>query len=199
MKIFGLTGGIASGKSTVSNIFNNELKIPIIDADILARQAVKPGSQGLNEVIKYFGNEIILPDGHLNRKALGKIVFGNPQEIKVLNRIIHPVVHELFKNQIKQYKDQGYSWVIYDCPLLIEEGLTEHVHEVILVILEEQIQLKRLMERDHMDEIDAKERIRSQMDLAEKITHSHYVIYNDGNYQQLKDGVTALWKLITSS
>ena len=194
MKIYGLTGSIATGKSTVANILKEHCNVPIIDADNLAREAVEIGSNGLRGIINEFGQEILLPDGSLNRKRLGNIVFGDNKAIEVLNSIVHPEVRILYNKYIEGYRQKGYKTIIYDCPLLIEANLMDSVDEIILVVADESTQLKRLMERNNFNEEEAMKRIQSQMKVKEKISYANYVIYNDVDYEGLKDGVIYLWK-----
>lgn len=199
MKIYGLTGGIATGKSTVSNILREHCNAKIIDADLLARKAVEPGSAGLEEIIKEFGLSVLLPDGTLNRKKLGDIVFSDRHAMEILNNIVHPEVAKLYNEVADKYRAQGYDAVLYDCPLLIEEELTDTVDEVILVISSEDTQLERLMARNNLTEDEAIKRIQSQINIKDKIPYGDYLIYNDGDYDQLKDAVIYLWKEVLKS
>ncbi len=194
MKIYGLTGSIATGKSAVSNILKEYCNVNIIDADFLARKAVEPGGTGLEKIIEEFGSSILFVDGTLNRKKLGDIVFGNSQAIKILNNIIHPEVAKLYHKAVDEYRKQGCKAIVYDCPLLIEENLINTVDEVILVVANEDVQLERLMGRNNLTEDEAKKRIDSQMKIKDKIPYGDYIIYNDGDYEELKDAVVYLWK-----
>ncbi|RBP70077.1 dephospho-CoA kinase [Alkalibaculum bacchi] len=196
MKIYGLTGSIATGKSTVSNILREYCNAKIIDADLLARKAVEPDSIGLEKITEEFGPSILLPDGTLNRKKLGDIVFGSSHAIKILNNIVHPEVAKLYNEVADQYRTQGYEAILYDCPLLIEEKLTDTVDEVILVVSSEDAQLERLMARNNLTEDEAIKRIESQMNIKDKIPYGDYLIYNDGDYDQLKDAVIYLGREI---
>lgn len=196
MKIYGLTGGIASGKSTISKIFIEELNTPVIDADYLARRAVEPDSYGLKEIIKVFGNGVLKGDGSLDRQSLGTKVFKDNEAIKILNSIIHPIVDKMFRNEIKRFKELGHERAIYDCPLLIEENLMDRVDEIIIVVIENKLQIQRLMSRDNLTEEEAIERINLQMPIDEKIKYGDYIIYNDGKLEQLKNGVLKLWRRI---
>ncbi|MPW24823.1 dephospho-CoA kinase [Alkalibaculum sp. M08DMB] len=196
MKIYGLTGGIATGKSTVSTILNSELHVKVIDADVLARKSVEPGSIGLEKIVGEFGRELLLPDKSLNRKKLGDIVFGNQELIKVLNGIVHPEVELLFEEQVQKYKEKRYRAIVYDCPLLIEEKLIHKVDQIILVVTSEKLQLERLMNRNNLSREEAVKRISAQMKMDDKSSFANYIIYNDGNYTELKNAVIHLWEEI---
>ncbi|MFZ7131463.1 MAG: dephospho-CoA kinase [Eubacteriales bacterium] len=197
MEVFGLTGGIASGKSTVSSILKNEFNISVIDADTLARKAVEPNRSGLSQIVAFFGKDILLSDGSLNRKKLGKVTFNDAKKIKILNNIIHPLVDEMFLEKVKEYEEKRHPWIIYDCPLLMEEKLMHRVHKTILVTVDEPTQLARLMERESLDKQQALNRVRLQMSMKEKLKRADYIIYNDGDYLQLREGVHYLWKIIS--
>lgn len=196
MKIYGLTGSIASGKSTVSDILNTKLKVNIIDADLLARKAVERGSFGLKRIVQEFGEEVLLDDKSLNRKKLGDMVFSQKERMKNLNDIVHPEVNRLFKELVQKYKEQGCRAIIYDCPLLIEENLVDQVDEVILVITSEKLQLERLMSRNEMAKEEALQRIKTQIKMEEKIKFADYIIYNDGGFKELNTAVLYLWTKI---
>lgn len=191
MKIIGLTGGIASGKSTVSNIAHNR-GIPIIDADKIAREIVQIGKPAFREIVDYFGTQVIADDGNLDRKILGKIVFHDHSKLHKLNDITHPRIMNEIKNRIEKLKKRKEPMVIIDAALLIEMNMRELVDVIWLVITPEALQTKRLTERDQLTESEALERIKSQMSTDEKLKYADAIINNDGDLEQLKSNVNEL-------
>ncbi|HZJ84549.1 MAG TPA: dephospho-CoA kinase [Syntrophomonadaceae bacterium] len=178
MKILGLTGGIASGKSTVSQVFK-ELGAYIIDADKVAHEIVEPGNPAWRDVIRHFGDEIINPDSTINREKLGDMVFGNEELLDALNKITHPRVMERFKDELQCIRTNNPdAIVIMEVPLLYETHLERLCDLVIVVWLDRETQIKRLMLRDKISEEAAIKRIDSQMDLDEKAKLADYVIDN---------------------
>ena len=187
--ILGLTGSIATGKSTVSLMFD-DYEIPVIDADKVARQVVVPGEQAYNEIVKEFGEDILREDKMLDRKKLGSIVFADKEKRKKLNNIIHPQIRKKMLHDRDQLVEQGEKCVVLDIPLLFESELTHFVDKVIVVYADPKIQLERLMERDESTEEEAKQRINSQMSIKEKAARADAVINNNGTkfetYEQLE-------------
>jgi dephospho-CoA kinase len=176
--IAGLTGGIASGKSTVSR-FLFDAGARIIDADKIAREVVKPGSPGYDAILSFFGRTILLPDGEIDRKRLGEIIFNDPEKKARLDAIVHPRVFERSAEMIAQIAaDTPDAVVIMDIPLLLESGMGSDLAEVIVVYVPENLQLERLMKRDGIDERSAMARIRSQMPIEEKRKRATVVIDN---------------------
>ncbi|PEI91072.1 dephospho-CoA kinase [Bacillus pseudomycoides] len=183
--VIGLTGGIASGKSTVSQMFR-ELHIPVIDADIIAREVVEQGKEAYKEIVDVFGEEILQADGELDRPKLGSIVFHNEEKRLRLNKIVHPAVRKEMNVQKDMYIKEGMQAVVLDIPLLFESKLTSLVDQILVVAVAPSTQLERLMKRNGFIEEEAKARIDSQMSLAEKITLADKVIYNDGTIAETK-------------
>ncbi|PEP65621.1 MULTISPECIES: dephospho-CoA kinase [Bacillus] len=183
--VIGLTGGIASGKSTVSQMFR-ELQIPVIDADIIAREVVEQGKEAYKEIVDVFGEEILQADGELDRPKLGGIVFHNEEKRLRLNKIVHPAVRKEMNVQKDMYIKEGVQAVVLDIPLLFESKLTALVDRIVVVAVSPSMQLERLMKRNGFTEEDAKARIDSQMPLAEKATLANKVIYNDGTIAETK-------------
>lgn len=180
MIIAGLTGGIASGKSTVSR-FLSEAGARIIDADKIAREIVSQGSPGYDAIVSFFGRTILLPDGEIDRKRLGEIIFNDPEKKARLDCIVHPRVFERTAEMICQISSQTPdAVVIMDIPLLMETGMGIHLAEVIVVYVPEVLQLERLMKRDGIDKQAAMARIRSQMPIEEKRKRATVVIDNSG-------------------
>ena len=191
--IIGLTGSIATGKSTVANMIK-EMNIPVIDADKVAREVVEPGEKAYEQIVEYFGTEILFPDGTLNRKKLGTIVFQDEEKRNVLNSIVHPVIRERMDQQKEEYLAKGYKTVVLDIPLLFEGNRQDEFDKVLLVAVSEETQLKRLLERDKMGKEDALNRIRSQMPIKDKIPLADAVIYNDGTIEETKAQLIAILK-----
>jgi dephospho-CoA kinase len=196
--IIGLTGGIASGKSTVSNMLR-EFGFPIVDADIISRQVVEIGERAYNEIVKAFGEDVLQQDGTLDRIKLGSIVFNDELKRKQLNNIVHPAVRSTMLEQKEQYLQAGAKAVILDIPLLFESQLTYMVDKTIVVYVNRSIQLQRLMERNDFSEPEALARINSQMPLQEKKELSDEVINNNGTLQETKAQLEHLltsWNLL---
>ncbi|KAA9031719.1 dephospho-CoA kinase [Niallia endozanthoxylica] len=181
--IIGLTGGIASGKSTVSEIIKN-LDITVIDADIEARLAVGKGEEAYQKIINHFGQSILLNDGTINRAKLGEIIFNNEQERNVLNGIVHPAVRSRMAAKQEEAINKGESLIVKDIPLLFESKLTNTVDRILLVYVDEEIQLQRLMNRNQYTREEALARIQSQMPLKEKKELADAVIDNNGSIEQ---------------
>lgn len=199
MKIIGLTGGIASGKSTVSKMLK-ELGAFIIDADIIARDIVTPGcGDALIEIVNHFGKGILNIDGTLNRKLLGNIIFQDDEKRNLLNNITHPrVIREIQKEIDKINTDKPDAIIFIDAPLLFEAGLNDMMDEVWLVYVDRETQIRRLMKRDSINLSDAKARISSQMSLDEKIKISDRIIYNNKDMGFTEAQVRKLWQYINS-
>ncbi|MFH2045182.1 MAG: dephospho-CoA kinase [Pseudomonadota bacterium] len=182
----GLTGGIATGKSTVSS-FLKEAGATIIDADIIAKEAVIKNSPAWHDIIKAFGKEVLLADGEINRTYLGDIIFRDHSKKVVLNKIVHPYVSKKMFEMVEETRQSSPdSVLILDIPLLIESGTYKRFEDVILVYIPEEIQLKRLMERDSISETDAMYKIRSQMPIEEKKQHATIVIDNSESIEATK-------------
>lgn len=196
----GLTGGIATGKSTVSEMLRRR-GARLIDADQIARAVVEPGQKGNEQVRRRFGEQVFHPDGSLNRKALGAIVFRDKSARQDLNRLLHPLIMQRMKEEKEHWeKNDPNQVVILDIPLLIEEDLTSLVDQVILVYVSESIQLKRLMNRDQINETEAKQKIAAQMPIETKKTFADVVIDNSGSLTNTERQVDELWgKLISEN
>ncbi|GGA36777.1 dephospho-CoA kinase [Psychrobacillus lasiicapitis] len=187
--IIGLTGSIASGKSTVSNMLK-ELGYPIVDADVVARVVVEKGTETLKTIEEAFGQEVIADDGSLNRGKLGDIIFSSPSKRKQLNDIIHPAIRAEMLRQKEELKKVGHPTIIMDIPLLFESRLQSYVEKILVVTVTEETQLERLMARNNFTLEEAKSRIQSQLPLSIKEKEADAVIYNNGTLeyteQQLK-------------
>ncbi|ERN52508.1 dephospho-CoA kinase [Alkalihalophilus marmarensis] len=188
--LIGLTGGIASGKSTVSN-WLSEHGYPIIDADKIARDVVEPGRGAYEEIVGQFGRDILFEDGTINRKKLGSIIFKDEKKRSELNQIVHPAVRREMLAQKDRYEAEGHETIIFDIPLLFESNLFHLVDRVMLVYVDKQTQLNRLLERDQAGSEDAKARIASQLPLEDKKSRADYIVDNSGSleetFQQLQN------------
>lgn len=184
MHLFGLTGGIASGKSAVAARLRDR-GVPVIDADQLAREAVAVGSDGLAEVVKLFGPEVLLPDGSLDRKKVAGLVFGDDAKRTALNAIVHPRVSTLTFKAASKLRDEGEALVCYEAALIVENNLADMFRPLIVVSAPEDVQVARAMKRDGATEDEARARIRAQMPLAEKVAKADFVIENTGSLDDL--------------
>jgi len=196
MLIVGLTGGIASGKSLVTRVLR-DLGAHIIDADKIVHDLLAPGQDACREVVGHFGKEIQLPDGSIDRRRLGDIIFNHPEERAWLNQCIHPRVFEAYNHQVRHLSErQPDAIVIMDAALLIETGYHRHMDRLIVVYADQKAQMKRLMERDRFTLEQAMARISSQMPLDEKRKYADFVIENtgtrDATEQQTREVFTKL-------
>lgn len=179
--LIGLTGGIASGKSTVSAIFK-EMGCRVIDADLVAREVVGPGSPGLKLLAEEFGWDIIDAQGNLKRDYLGKLVFKDEGLRNKLNAILHPLIIKIIRERAAAEKENdGKSIIVVDAPLLIEVGLYKEMDYVVLVYADEETQKNRIVERDKLSDEEAYLRIKAQMPLAEKVPYAHFIIDNQNS------------------
>lgn len=199
MFIVGLTGGIATGKSTVAQVFV-EHGIPVIDADVMARKVVEPGRKAWHKIKAVFGNEVFHPDGTLNREALGEVIFENVEKRRQLNEITHPEIHkEMFWAAVKCLF-QGHQFIVLDLPLLFEAGtMIDYLHKIVVVTCEEDLQLQRLMERGQMSEARAKRRIAAQMPLEDKCRRAHFVVDNSGSERDTREEVVRIINTLRAS
>jgi len=184
--IAGLTGGIASGKSTVSAVLD-EAGARVIDADGIAREATRKGTAAYAAIVAHFGRGILLPDGEIDRRRLGEIVFNDPVEKQVLEGFIHPWVQEETARRLERIRgDEPHAVVILDVPLLFETGMHEGLEEVIVVVAPEAVQLARLMARDRLAPAEALARIRSQLPIEHKKALATRVIDNSGTREHTR-------------
>jgi len=193
MKVIGLTGGIGSGKSTVSQ-FLTELGAVIIDADKVGHEAFKPDTGAWHEVVAAFGKQILKPDGDIDREKLGELVFGNSDSLARLNRIMHPRIHDIVKAQLESYRRRGIGVVVIEAPLLIEAGWTSLVDEVWVTVASEATVLRRLQEGVGLSKPKALARIHSQLSPAERVKHADVIIDTDCDLDKLKTRVGELWR-----
>lgn len=179
LRVFALTGGIASGKSTVARHWRS-LGLPVVDADELSRRVVAPGTPGLAAIVERFGPSVIDDGGALDRGALGRIVFGNPAARRELEAIVHPRVQQAAAEELARIAATGRELACYEVPLLFETGQQDAYRPVVVVAVDEATQLERAMQRDGLGAGEARARIAAQMPLAEKVARADYVIDNSG-------------------
>lgn len=192
IRIIGLTGGIASGKSTVARFF--EMRgVPVIDADRLARLAVEPGTPGLARVTARFGGGMLTAEGALDRKKVADLIFSDPEARRSLESIIHPEIKRLAEEALFSLAARGHRLAVYMAPLLIEAGATDRVDEVWVVTVRPEVQLQRLMCRDGITREEAERIIASQMPLAEKAAHGRIVIDNSGTPEETTALLERVW------
>lgn len=184
MKVIGLTGGIGSGKSTISR-YLREKGIVVLDADEIAREIVLPGSNVLKELAAFFGNEILLEDGSLNRKKLGAIVFADPEKKLQLDALTHGKILDCIVERIQAEKKRRVPFVVLDAPLLLETGLDQVVDEVWLVEMKDDLRIDRVMKRDGLSKEEVKARMAQQMGAEEKRKKSHVILDNSTDIASL--------------
>ena len=196
--IVGLTGGIATGKSTVSRFFRN-LGVVVIDADDLARQIVEPGRPALDEIVDAFGEDVLADDESLDRTRLGEIIFRDEQARKQLESITHPRIAQAMLEGAAQAFEEGQRWIIYDAALLVESGTHGMLDALIVVHCSEQTQRHRLRRRDDLNDEEIERRLRAQMPLSEKRRAADFVIDNDGSLDETHRQVEELKKQIDAN
>lgn len=182
MRVIGLTGGIATGKSTVSNYLLS-LGIPVIDADLISREVVEPGQPGLLKLLQKFGPEILTQDGQLNRPALAQKLFHNEAVRQQVNQLLHPLIYDRMFERVAAFQSQGEALVFLDIPLLFETQTKNLFDDIWLVYVPETIQLERLMKRDQLSQEAAVARIASQLSIEEKRLLADVIIDNSGTIE----------------
>jgi dephospho-CoA kinase len=192
-KVIGLTGGIASGKSTVAGMLAAK-GAWVVDADQLARRVVGPGSAALSEIARSFGSDVIGADGALDRSRLAEVVFADDSARQRLNAIVHPGVIELSQEEIREAQSAGAGIVVYDVPLLFETERQDEFDGTLVVWVEAQTQLLRLRLRSDLTDAEAEVRIASQMPLERKRELADWVIDNSGTLEETQELVDALWR-----
>jgi dephospho-CoA kinase len=197
MRVVGLTGGIASGKSTVTAMFR-QLGAEVIDADQVARDVVEPGTPGLEEVARRFPG-VVDAAGRLDRVALGRRVFADPDERRALEAIVHPRIREEVARRTEALARAGVTVVLYDAALLIENGLHRGMDGVVLVSAPESVQRARLAARDGLDEAAITARLAAQLPLADKRAHATWVVDNGGSLDDTRAQVRRIWEDIRRS
>lgn len=201
IKVIGITGGIASGKSTASNMVR-EMGFTVIDADYASRVVVEPGQKAYGEIIDQFGESILHEDGTLNREKLGAIIFTDEEKRKQLNQIVHPAVRTYMNEEREAAFERGEKIVFLDIPLLFESKLTHMVDKTVLIYVDQDVQLQRLMARNNLTEEQAKARINSQMPLSEKKALADEVIDNNMDIDRTRSQLVSVldkWGIIPSA
>lgn len=194
----GLTGGIATGKSTVSAIFRHA-GANIIDADQIARNVVKKGLPAWQKIVAHFGPRVLMADGQINRASLAEVVFNDPIQKRYLNAIVHPHVRRKTEELMQKLEDKGVNGVVVlDVPLLYEVGMDRDLDKIIVVYVPEIIQLERLMERDRLSEQSARVRIQSQMSIEEKKQRADIVIDNSGSPQTTQAAALEIYRTLAN-
>src|SRR4051812_45893134 len=192
MLLVGLTGNIASGKSTVSQLLS-EHGATIIDADVLARRAVERGTKAFDAIVRRWGTSVLAPDGHLDRAALRRVVFGNPKELEALNEIVHPEVERLRTLRIDEARARGDRVVVCDIPLLFEKKMVERFERLVLVDAPRPLRLERLVLDRGLRETEAMDMIAAQMPAELKRARADFVIDNSGTLTALENRVSEIW------
>ena len=192
-QIVGLTGGIASGKSTVSRLLG-QVGFPIIDADLVAHRLQQPGQPGFERLVERFGRSIVTMDGSLDRQRLGQCVFNNQDARNQLNQVMQPLIRKNIMGQLANFKKAAVPAVILDVPLLFEQGYDEDCDLVVVVTVDKATQLARLMKRDGLSQAAAQARVAAQMPLNKKVARADIVIDNNGDDNHLRQQVAQLVK-----
>ncbi|MDO5453366.1 MAG: dephospho-CoA kinase [Corynebacterium sp.] len=195
MKMIGLTGGIGSGKSTVAALLA-EHGFPVVDADQLAREVVEPGQPALAELAEAFGQDVLHDDGSLNRPELAARAFVDKEHTELLNSITHPRIRQLREQRFRQAADAGADAVVYDMPLLVEQGVDKHMDLTVVVDVDVEERIRRLVSTRGLTEEDARRRIAAQVDDAERLAAADVVIDNNGPVEALGEQVEQLVRVI---
>ncbi|HEX6050210.1 MAG TPA: dephospho-CoA kinase [Gemmatimonadaceae bacterium] len=195
MLLIGLTGNIASGKSTVARLLS-ERGATIIDADVLARRVVEPGMPAFDEIVRRWGKGVVDVDGNLDREALRRLVFSNHEELEELNRIVHPEVAAYRDRLVNEARQRGDRLVVCDIPLLFERGLVDDFDRIVLVDAPRPVRLERLMRERGLSETEAMDMMTAQMPAELKRARADYVIDNMGTVRELEERVSEVWQAL---
>lgn len=196
MKWIGLTGGIATGKSTVTGLIESRGYV-VIDADRISHELTQLTQPGYNQIVSHFGNDILDSTLRIDRKKLGQIIFSSPEQKKVLEGILHPLIQERVQELKDHHEIHGASVLFYDVPLLFENNLAANFDAVLMVWCQEEIQLQRLMKRNNLTQAEAEARMKAQMPMTEKIKRSTYCIDNSGSEFELIMAVDTFLEQLT--
>jgi dephospho-CoA kinase len=196
--ILGLTGGIASGKSSVADMFV-ECGAALVSADLLAREVVNPGSPTLATLVETFGFEILTAGGSLNREVMAQKVFADPLARRRLESITHPAIAHLAECRLTELKNSPCELIVYEAPLLFEAGAESRVDRVLVVVIDPDLQVERLLKRDSINEAEARQRVASQWQQADKVQRADFVIDNSGSLEQTHHAVTSLYRYLVGT
>lgn len=192
-----LTGGIATGKSHVRAAFE-ELGVPTVDSDVLARDALAPGTAGLAAVVDRFGREVLHPDGSLDRRTLAGVVFADPAARRALEAIVHPDVRRVTDDWFAALDARRHPYAIADIPLLYEVGRDRDFDVVVIAVCDPDTQAQRVMKRDGVSETDARQRIAAQLPISEKTRRADYLIRTDGTLADTDRQIQAVWEALNA-
>ncbi len=193
MKVIGLTGGIGSGKSTVSQCLA-ELGAAVIDADKVGHEAFKPDTRAWHDVVAAFGQQVVATSGEIDRKKLGEIVFKSPEALERLNQIMHPRMYRMIEEKIEEYRRQEVDVVVLEAAILIEANWMPLVDELWVTVASEATVLERLKEQRGLTREQILARIRSQLSIEERTRHADAVINNDGDLEEVRSEIKKLWE-----
>ena len=192
-RVIGLTGGIGSGKSTVSR-FLAEVGARVVDADKIGHQSYQPGTDSWRDLVQTFGRDILAQNETIDRQKLAAIVFSQPEELKIFNAIVHPRMYKIAEKQIEEFRRQGVKVIVLDAPILFETNWTPLVDEVWVVVADEPHVIGRATARSGLNAEQIKSRIRAQMSNEDRIKRADAVIYNNGTAEELREKVNELWQ-----
>lgn len=192
MLVIGLTGGIASGKTTVTQYFRDR-DVPVIDADVLGHRTYEPGTDTFAAVVATFGDDLVADDGSIDRRVLGGKVFGKPEELKRLTDIVWPGIRKLASEELSALEVAGTELAVLEAAVLFEAGWEDLVDEIWVTVVEPDLAVTRLAERNGLEEAEARARIESQLSNEERIGKAGYVIENNGTLEALQTAVEASW------
>lgn len=197
MKWIGLTGGIGSGKTTASGVLES-IGVPVVSADQLARETLSLGTPTYEKVLQAFGRDILMPDGEINRRALGRSVFGDKEQLSKLEFLLHPVIRQRADEKRKELEKSGKELAIYDVPLLFEKNMEALFHGVLLIASSIESQRYRIRRRDSLSEEEIDERIASQVSMEKKRKRAQWIIENEGSLDDLHRNILNWYTLVTS-
>ncbi|MBN9492501.1 dephospho-CoA kinase [bacterium] len=192
MHVIGLTGGIASGKSTVTAFFRNH-DVPVIDADLLGHRTYEPGTDTFAAVVRTFGNDLVAEDGTIDRRILGGKVFGKPEELKRLTDIVWPGIRRLASEELSEFETAGNNLAVLEAAVLFEAGWEDLCDEIWVVVVEPDLAVERLASRNGLDPEAARARINSQLSNAERVSRAGVVIENNGSLEALNSRIEEAW------
>ncbi|MBI5947460.1 MAG: dephospho-CoA kinase [Chloroflexi bacterium] len=195
MHVIGLTGGIASGKSTVTKFFRDR-NIPVLDADLLGHRTYEPGTDTFRAVVATFGDDLVAPDGTIDRRVLGGKVFGKPDELKKLTDIVWPGIRKLATAELSELEVGGTGLAVLEAAVLFEAGWEDLADEIWVVVVEPDIAVQRLATRNNMDEAAARARIASQLSNAERTARADVVIENNSTLAGLETAIQRAWETL---